>query len=123
MRQSVLIVCIPANVIFLQPVVFVVMGSKHLATYSPNPEPSGKGKWTSLTLEMKQKILKRTDAGEGASALECAYNLNEYTIYNIKGNAEKIQSALVHSTPMFAKVTTRVRNPPMGKMEKILWFT
>ncbi|XP_071543695.1 putative CENPB DNA-binding domain-containing protein 1 [Panulirus ornatus] len=110
---------VPANVLFLQLMfVFVNMASKSQATSTL--EQAFKWKRTSLTLKMKLEISQYTDAGEEASTLEHPYNLGKSTIHNIKKNAEKIPSAVVHSTPLPTKVTIRVRNPVMKKVGNML---
>lgn len=51
--------------------------------------------------------------------LECAKDFGESTIGNIKKNVEKIWCTVVHFTPLSIKVTTRVRNPLMDKMQLV----
>uniref|UniRef100_S4RNI2 HTH CENPB-type domain-containing protein n=1 Tax=Petromyzon marinus TaxID=7757 RepID=S4RNI2_PETMA len=84
------------------------------------PGPSMKRKRTALTLEVKLEILRRAEAGEGPAALGRAFNLGESTIRAINKNSAKIRSSVMHSTPLSAKKTTRVRNPLLEKMEKML---
>jgi hypothetical protein len=86
------------------------MDSKRRASASTTDAAVNKRKRTSITLETKLEILRRADAGERLSALGRAFNLGESTTRNIKKNADKIRTAVVHSTPLSAKITTKIRN-------------
>ncbi|KYO33913.1 hypothetical protein Y1Q_0024527 [Alligator mississippiensis] len=85
------------------------MASKCPTSLSPTPLPGPpmKRKRTSLTLETKLEILNCAEAGEGPSALGCAFNLGESTIHAIKKNADNIRSSVMHSTPLAAKTAMR----------------
>jgi hypothetical protein len=96
------------------------MDSKRRASASTTDGAVNTRKRTSLTSETKLEILRRADAGERSSALGRAFNLGESTIRNIKNNADKIRTTVVHSTPLSAKITTKIRNPLMEKTEKML---
>ncbi|XP_059800174.1 tigger transposable element-derived protein 1-like isoform X2 [Hypanus sabinus] len=85
-----------------------------------SPGPSAKRQRTALTLEKKLEIVNRAEAGEGNTALGRHFGLGESTIRNIKKNAEKIKSAVVDSSQVSSKIVTKVRNPIMTKMEKML---
>lgn len=90
---------IPANVIFLQATIFVFanMASKLPAT-SQNQVTL---KRTSMTLKMELLILQCTDASEVASAstLGRAYNLDKFTICNIK---KKCKESLKCNGPLYS---------------------
>lgn len=83
-------------------------------------EASAKRRRTSLTLQVKLDILNRAESGETNSALGRHFNLGESTIRRIKSQADKIREAVINSADLSAKVTTKVRNPIIEKMEKLL---
>ncbi|XP_059823047.1 tigger transposable element-derived protein 1-like [Hypanus sabinus] len=93
------------------------MPPKHLIS---SPGPSAKRKRTALTLEKKLEIINRAASGAGNTALRHYFSLGESTIRNVKENAEKIKSAVIDSSQVSSKIVTKVRNPIMTKMEKML---
>ena len=95
------------------------MGPKRPASSSSEDETVAKRHRKALTLETKLEILRRADAGEGNSALGRVFGLGESTIRNIKANAEKIRASVLQSMPLSAKISIRVRNPLVQKMEKM----
>lgn len=55
-----------------------------------------------LTLEMKLEIIKRLEIGEGASPLDCSYNVNKLSIQSVMNNTDKIKSSVNQSSSLSA---------------------
>ena len=54
------------------------------------------------------------------SVLGCVFNLGESTIRNTVRSADKICAAVIQSSSLSSKITTKVCNPILEKMEKLL---
>lgn len=73
-----------------------------------------------LNLDIKSKIISRLESGESVSSVGRAFGLNESTVRSIRAQKNIIKQSFRECTLTSAKITKKVRDPIVEKLENIL---